>query len=171
MRIQVLSIKQAKEDLKKKDKTMVKLIMVSSYQNDIASIRKEDKLILNFDDTIIKSEKSFNLNIARKINQFIENIDFEKYTLYVCCDSGISRSSAIVAAIFRKYGENEDIIWENYKYHPNLLVYEELCKEFGLENSRMRLKKKEKINAKALKTQINRTRNLGKNIFTRLFNI
>lgn len=169
MKIRVLSIKQAKNELKEKDRKNVKLIIVSSYQNDIEDISNEDKLILNFDDTTIKNEKAFNSYMAKQIHEFVENIDFKQYILYVCCDSGISRSSAIAAVILRKYGEDEDIIWENYNYHPNLLVYEELCKEFGLSNSKVRLKKKEKINAKALKIQISKTRNLSKSIFARLF--
>lgn len=171
MRIQVLSIKQAKEELKKKCTKNVKCIIVSSYQNDIEDISKENKLILNFDDITTKNEKSFNSYMAKEIHKFLGNIDLDKYEVYVCCDSGISRSSAIAAAILRKYGEDEDVIWQNCNYHPNLFVYEELCREFGLENSKMRLKKKEKINTKALKLQINKTRNLSKNIFARLFKI
>lgn len=169
MRMRVLSLRQAKEELKDKHSEDVKLIIISSYQNDIECIRKEDKIILSFEDTTIRSEKSFNSYMAKQIHEFVENIDFEKYELYVCCDSGISRSSAIAAAILRKHGEDEDIIWKNCNYHPNLLVYEELCKEFGLSNSKVDLKRKEKVNANALKMQINKARNLNKNIFARLF--
>lgn len=168
MKIRVLSIKQANEELKSKDKEKIKIIIASSYQNDISGINNEDKLLLNFDDINEKSENSFNSSMAIKINRFIENINFKQYELYICCDSGISRSSAIAAAILRKYNENEDIIWKNCNYHPNLLVYEELCKEFELKNSKSELKRKEKINANALRKQINKTRNLNKSIFDRL---
>lgn len=172
MKIQVLSIKQAKEELKNVDISKIKLIIASSYENDIEFVSKENKLLLKFDDiNDIKSKNAFNMHLAKEIHNFINKIDSKKDYLYVCCDSGISRSSAIVAAILRKYNKNEDIIWKNCNYHPNLLVYEKLCAEFNLKNSKIRLRRKEKINANSLKRQINKTRNLNKNIFRRLLNI
>lgn len=58
----------------------------------------------------------------------------------------------------RKYKLNEKVIWKNYNYKPNLLVYKILCDEFKLKNSKLRLKYMEYINSKSLKTQINKSR-------------
>lgn len=96
--------------------------------------------------------------LAKKIHDFINTIDFNKYKLYICCDSGESRSATVACAILRKYKENENMIWKDYNYHPNILVYDILCKEFGLRNSKLRLKYKKYINKKALRDKINKSR-------------
>ena len=154
MEIRVSSIRKTEEDLKKLNNTNVKVIIISSYNKDIEIIKSEDKLILNFDDITIKSQNSFNTLLANKIHKFVDNIDFNKYKLYVCCDSGESRSSAVAACILRKYKYNENLIWKDYNYHPNVYVYDVLCKEFGLKNSLLRLKYKKYINEKVLRKKI-----------------
>ena len=164
MDVRVSSIKRAKEDLKEKNTNNIKAIIVSSFDNDIDCIDSINKLVLHFEDITTLNNQSFNKALAKKINEFVKEIDFEKYKLYVCCDSGVSRSSAIVAAILRKHKKNEKIIWTDYNYKPNVLVYKILCEEFGLKNSKIRIKYLEYINNKALKTEINKSRHAG--IFT-----
>ena len=78
--------------------------------------------------------------------------------MYVCCDSGVSRSSAIAAAILRKYNEDENIVWKDYNFKPNLFVYKTLCDEFNLNNNVLRLKHKENINKRVLKKKIMQSR-------------
>lgn len=80
--------------------------------------------------------------------------NIKRRKLYICCDSGVSRSSAIAAAILRKFKENENLIWKNYNYQPNILVYKTLCDEFNLVNNAIVLRHKENINKKALKRKI-----------------
>lgn len=160
MEIRVLSIKEAKEKLKN-NTNCIKAIIATSYDNDIEEISENDKLILKFDDITNQNENSFNANLAKKVHSFIDKINFEKYQLYICCDSGVSRSSAIAAAILRKYSENENSIWEDYNLKPNLLVYKILCDEFKLKNTSMGLKRREKVNIKALTKQINKARKLS----------
>ncbi len=157
MELRVSSIKNAEYDLQKTNNN-VKVIIISSYDKDIKFILPENKLILNFEDTEIPSQNAFNLMLAKKIHDFINTIDFNKYKLYICCDSGESRSAAVACAILRKYKENENMIWKDYNYHPNILVYDILCKEFGLRNSKLRLKYKKYINKKALRDKINKSR-------------
>lgn len=54
--------------------------------------------------------------------------------IVVHCAAGISRSSAVAAAICQYLGLNElDIIWSNYIYMPNTLVYKLALKELGLK--------------------------------------
>ncbi len=161
MEVRVLSIKEAKEKVKQNNNTdYIKFIIATSYDNDIEEISETNKIILKFDDITNQNKNSFNADLAKKIHNFIAEINFEKYQLYICCDSGISRSSAIAAAIFRKYNEDENMIWEDHNFKPNLLVYEMLCNEFGLKNTSIELKRKEKINIKALRKQINKVRKL-----------
>ena len=158
MEIRVLSINEFKEKVPKDN---IKAIIVSSYNNDIKDISGEDKLLLKFDDITYINTNSFSKLDAKKIKEFVNKIDFEKYQLYICCDSGVSRSSAIAACIMRKYGENENIIWKDYSFHPNILVYKILCDEFELKNSKLRLFYKMFINKRALRKRINKSRIKG----------
>ena len=158
MIVNVSSIKKARAELKETNTDDVKLILASSYNGNIENVKEKNKLILQFDDVTTIGNNSFNKNIAGKINRFVKKVDFNKDKLYICCDSGVSRSSAIAAAILRKYKKNEDVIWKNYNYQPNILVYKVLCDEFNLINYNMRLKYKQHINKKALKRKIEESR-------------
>ena len=158
MEVRIFSIKSAREYLKDKNTENIKAIIMSSYDNDIDYISKNNKLILNFDDITTVSSQSFNTRFAKEINKFVTNINFEKYKLFVCCDSGESRSSAVAAAILRKYKQDEKLIWKDYTYRPNILVYKILCDEFELKNSKIRLRYLKHINDIALKTQINKSK-------------
>lgn len=162
MDVKISSIKNAQMELKDMDTENIKIIIASSYEKNIENVKEENKLVLSFDDVITIGKNSFNKTIASEINAFIKKVDFNKDKLYVCCDSGVSRSSAIAAAILRKYKKNENIIWKDYTFQPNILVYKTLCDEFNLSNNYMRLRHKENINKKALKKRINESRNISK---------
>lgn len=155
MELRVTSIKEAKRSLNTLKLSNIKAIIISSYKDDIDTISDENKLLIEFDDLNYQCQNSFNRNLAKKIKEFIAKIDLDKNKLYVCCDSGESRSSAVAACILRKYGENENKIWKDASYHPNILVYRILCEELGLKNSRIRLRYKAYINNKALQNKIN----------------
>lgn len=85
------------------------------------------------------------------IKEFLEKeSDFGR--IYVCCDSGESRSTAIM----RYYGKSDKEIWTNYHYHPNLLVYKAQLYAFGIKVSKLWLRYLKYINNEALKRAINR---------------
>lgn len=66
------------------------------------------------------------------IDTFKDNPEIKD--IIVHCAAGISRSSAVAAAICQYLGLNElDIIWSNYRYVPNTLVYKLALKELGLK--------------------------------------
>ena len=158
MEVRVSSINKAKQDLEKLDLDNIKVIIASSYNNDLENVSSNNKLIMHFDDINKEQVNSFNKELAKKINDFVTDIDFEKYKLYICCDSGISRSSAIAAAILRKYDEDENLIWKDYNFQPNIFVYKTLCDEFKLNNTSFGLKHKENINRRVLKKKISQSR-------------
>lgn len=108
----------------------IAVIMCTSYNvntSDIDGINK--KLVLYFDDTLSTGKKSFTLDIANHIKSFVDSVTSE--TLYICCDSGESRSSAIAAAVLKYKNEKSLYIWDNPHYHPNVLVYDIMCQCFG----------------------------------------
>ena len=69
---------------------------------------------------------------ARAIIRFLRQLPDEVTDLYVCCSRGSSRSPAVAAAILRMSGRKDDIVWKNPFYVPNKLVYQVICREFGL---------------------------------------
>jgi len=69
---------------------------------------------------------------ARAIIRFLRQLPDEVTDLYVCCSKGGSRSPAVAAAILRMSGRNDNVVWKNPFYVPNKLVYQVICREFGL---------------------------------------
>lgn len=74
---------------------------------------------------------------AQRIKRFVDNLEGID-TLYICCDSGESRSTAVAAAILRYWGNDEMTIWRNVHYHPNRLVYYLQCKAFNYSVTKIR---------------------------------
>lgn len=106
-----------------------------------------------FDTEIETRPFSFDYAEGMRIMDFLEREkDFER--LYVCCDSGESRSTAMAAAIMRYYKRSDKQIWTNPRYHPNMLVYKKQCEVFGERVSGFRMKYLRFINKAALRKKI-----------------
>lgn len=95
----------------------------------------ENKLILNVEDIEDASEtRAFSDEDAQKVKSFIDLLlssknDGETFDILCSCKAGISRSPALAASLFiYLIGPNKDIepIWNNYKYHPNRLVFSKM---------------------------------------------
>lgn len=116
----------------------------------------DNYLKLNVFDTEIEDRAySFNYDNGLQVKEFLEKEnDFGR--LYICCDSGESRSTAMAATILRFYGQSDEEIWTNPYYHPNLLVYKEQLYAFGIKVSKLWLRYLKYINNRALKKAINR---------------
>ena len=69
---------------------------------------------------------------ARVVIRFLRRLPDTVTDLYICCSKGGSRSPAVAAAVLRMSGRNDKVIWENPYYVPNWLVYQTICREFGL---------------------------------------
>ena len=68
---------------------------------------------------------------AKAIVDFVER-NKDKYII-VHCDAGISRSSAVVAAILKHYTGNDDMIFDSRRYNPNRWVYRKVLEAFESE--------------------------------------
>lgn len=67
--------------------------------------------------------KLFDEKFAQRILDFVDAL-VDTHTLLVHCEAGISRSSAIAAAIDKIYRGNDAKTWFRTKpYRPNILVY------------------------------------------------
>lgn len=136
-------------------------IIVSSYDVRLNKLDKlNSKIIFSFADiSDYESPLSFREDHARKIHQYVDNLPSDTDVLFVCCDSGESRSSAIAAAMLRYLDRDEMKIWQNPHYHPNPLVYKLLCEELGFHVQDGEIKEKTEINNNAFAKAITDARN------------
>lgn len=70
---------------------------------------------------------------AKDVVAFVEKNKAKK--IIVHCDGGISRSSAVVAAILKFYTGDDSSIFDNHRYSPNMWVYRKVLEEL-YENGR-----------------------------------
>lgn len=134
-------------------------ILTSSYDIDASKLSGVNlQLLLRFDDITENSSNAFNSEYAENTKSFIDELPEQITTLYVCCDAGVSRSSAIAATINKYLGRDDLYIWEDPHYSPNPLVYKILCKELGIDISPQKLKQLITINENALTNAINNAR-------------
>lgn len=89
------------------------------------------------DITDAKRFDAFQIEKAQRIKKFVDNLKGIR-VLYVCCDSGESRSTAVAAAILRYWKRDEMKIWKNTHFHPNPLVYHLQSKAFGCPSTKLR---------------------------------
>ncbi len=136
-------------------------VIVSSY-----NVRKEkisalvSVLILSFDDIVDGDNcRAFNRKFAEEIFSYIKSLPSDTEVLYVCCDSGESRSSAITASLLKIYGKGDMAVWENPRYHPNPLVYRLMCEEAGVILSDGEIAEKVALNENALTKAVLSARN------------
>ncbi len=102
--------------------------------------RLDDYIILDVADTLEKDHPyAFSMEDGARIKNFLMQTE-DIGCLYVCCDSGVSRSSATAAAIMRFFGKSDKEIWSNYYYCPNTLIYKRLCRVFKKRACSLRIR-------------------------------
>lgn len=66
------------------------------------------------------------------LRRFLENLPDDVTDLFICCESGESRSPAVAAALMLASGRKDKEIWQNPHYHPNQSVFQLVCRSFGV---------------------------------------
>jgi len=132
-------------------------IFLTMEKTEHPNLRLLDKYlkVSVFDTEIENRAFSFNYGEGLQVKEFLEQEnDFGR--VYVCCDSGESRSTAMAAVILKFYGQSDEEIWTNPNYHPNRLVYKKQLNAFGIKISNIKLKYLKYVSERALKRAINR---------------
>ena len=76
--------------------------------------------------------------------------------LFCCCDAGESRSPAVAAAVMR-YLELDDLpIWNDPRYHPNMLVFSMLAEALDVPVTDEEMDLRMYINQKAFRDALQR---------------
>lgn len=68
---------------------------------------------------------------AKTVVDFVEM--YEDKRILVHCDAGISRSSAVAAAILKHYTGDDSMIFDSRWYNPNRWVYRKVLEAFNNE--------------------------------------
>ena len=92
------------------------------------------------------------------IKSFIDTLNPQIKKIIICTDRAESRAPAVAAAITRYIGESDISFWRNYKYHPNVNVFNRLCKSFNVYMPKIAISYRVFINKYALRKQINKSR-------------
>lgn len=128
------------------------VIICTGRENEFLKNYKGNKLdvvFLDVEDPRVPG--SFECVHARAIIRFIKLLPEEVTDIYVCCSKGSSRSAAVAAWLLRMSGRNDDRVWLNPYYVPNILVYYVLCKEAGIPITPDQVLFKQKQNEEAYK--------------------
>ena len=107
--------------------------ILCSSETVVSTDGRPNVLFLRFFDT--EEENSFmcfRQSDAERIVSFLSRSKANE-DLFVCCDSGESRSPAIAAAILLAAGKTDRDIWRSTEYHPNLLVFRKMCRALDLD--------------------------------------
>lgn len=116
------------------------------------------KLLLRFHDrSDPRASDIFTPTLAAAVRDFVDSLP-PSSDLFICCDSGQSRSSAIAAATYRYLNKDEMIVWKDPRYHPNPLVYRLQCEAYGLPLSRLQLLRRRYISRRAFHRAIRQSR-------------
>lgn len=150
IRIHILPVKGLTEDtIENKDASA--LIACSSRPVRLRRALFSDNFCaLTFADvTEPDSHNAMQDGHAALIRDYLLGLNTSITDLYICCDSGESRSPAIAAAILTVSGLSDDIIWKNPFYSPNTLVYKRVCNAFGVDIPEEDLIRKKRVNEQA----------------------
>lgn len=135
----LIAYRQAKKQPLKK--RTVHICSIRSVQQRLADIdkdfilcscdtifeQKDNILQLQFANTTDHTDPNvFTIAQADLVAKFLKRSDANN-ELYICSDSGVSRSPAIAAAVFRAMGKNDYVIWRNTRYIPNHYVFRLMC--------------------------------------------
>ena len=90
-------------------------------------------LELRIGDVLLPQDpRSIDEDTGLRIKKFADEIMDKADALIVCCSAGISRSSAVAAAIIRGNGGDDGFIWDDCRYSPNTLCYERVLVAYGI---------------------------------------
>ncbi len=106
-------------------------------------------LLLRFADvTDGKRQDAFQPWQAEAVCNFLRHTPSAN-DLFLCCDSGESRSTAIAAAILLAQGQSDLRIWDGSEYHPNELVFKIQCAMLGVDINENEIQTRKRLNNRA----------------------
>ncbi len=109
------------------------LILLTNRTNVYINKLDIKKLVVDILDVEDKKHpRAFTRAHARLIISFLRRLPKDVTDIYVCCSKGGSRSPGCAAALMLMSGRSDKDVWLNPFYTPNILVFQVLCREFGI---------------------------------------
>lgn len=153
-RIHIMSIKAlTEEDTFTDTADDYAIISCAERTNRYISLCSPSLLLqLSFADTANENDpRCFSAEHGKKIKFFVESLPPTVSDLFIFCDAGESRSTAIAAAILLWIGRSDEPVWSNPFYHPNTFVFGRLCEAFGIELTEEQIASKKRQSEDAFK--------------------
>lgn len=131
-KIQIMSRKEAIQNSFVENEDCV-IISISNIEDrkPIFAVNSsiKDILYLWFDDDI-DGDKMINVSDATSIVGFVEKWKNRVQKIIVHCEAGISRSAGVAGAIGKHLNGNDDFVFKNKKYVPNIKCYRIVLQHF-----------------------------------------
>lgn len=159
--IQIYPIKQLYQILENDPRLPQKTVAILCSSYEVQASRIPIPHIVEIFDDVDQDipGRSLSRAAAHRISRFISQIDPEVEIVYVCCDSGMSRSSAISAVVHRYFAISDKDIWESPHYHPNPLVFRMISECLNMPVDDEQVDRLITINRLAFRNAIKRARN------------
>jgi predicted protein tyrosine phosphatase len=132
-KIMIMSRKEAENiDL---DRISCAIISINNNNSKTPNIRRQQikgLITLFFDDVERDENKYFSISkdqavqIVNFVNKFWNNVEL----MIIHCEAGISRSSGVAAAILKYKTRDDNFIFGNKSYVPNMKCYRMVLDEF-----------------------------------------
>ena len=159
--ITVMSEKQARQFASEPHESPSAMISIQDTENfdevhPVTASKILSILHIHFEDTNLPMDREdrslnwFTEKDANRIKRFITDEVLAKDIkyIYVHCHAGVSRSSAVAAAleIYLNGASSDEHIWKDWHYRPNIRVYTVLTKVLGVGMARSIVNNKVRIN-------------------------
>ena len=133
MNILIYPTKMLKETVNTGEMGLCAAIIFSSFDLPTAKIPGCPYIFRKFEDLDREIPgRSFCEADAIAIRDFLRCLDPRTQTLICCCDAAQSRSPAAAAALKLYYGQDDMPIWQEPRFHPNVLLFSTLCHTLGI---------------------------------------
>lgn len=101
------------------------------YFDDVDASNIEEKINITFKDNDGNIYIPISKDDAVKIVDFVERYKDQVDNIIIHCYAGVSRSAGVCAAIMKALIGNDNIIWGNNRYVPNMMCYSFVLEEFA----------------------------------------
>jgi len=132
MKVQIYPIKRLYQILAEQGVPQAGAVLSSSSDINDAKLQGISYVFRQYEDLDYECPgRSLSREDAVSFADFLTEQETRIDTLYCCCDAGESRSPAVAAAVMRYLGMDDMAIWQNPRYHPNMLVFVMLTDALG----------------------------------------
>ena len=107
---------------------------------------------LRFDDVYEDEPHAMTHTDAIRITKFAADCTRKNYELWVQCEGGVARSAAVAAGLLTLFGEDDEWIWRDPKYYPNIYVYRLMLGPLWVIEEKD-IRRKQVLNVKAYKAK------------------